>query len=101
LFGSVLRPGEAGYDDARQVWNGMIDRRSALIARCRGVADVINLNARHVQKPVRRGVNSIAKPKPSVWPHREDKYRLPALPGSRSAADGVIWRVDMAWPPTT
>jgi FAD binding domain-containing protein/berberine-like enzyme len=42
LQGPLLRPGETGYDDARRIWNGMIDRRPALIARCRGVADVIN-----------------------------------------------------------
>jgi FAD/FMN-containing dehydrogenase len=41
LRGPLLRPGEAGYDQARVVWNGMIDRRPALIARCAGVADVI------------------------------------------------------------
>jgi FAD/FMN-containing dehydrogenase len=42
LQGALLRPGEAGYDDARKVWNGMINRRPALIACCRGVVDVIN-----------------------------------------------------------
>src|SRR5215813_820067 len=41
LHGPLLCPGEAGYDEARKVWNGMIDRRPALIARCSGVADVI------------------------------------------------------------
>jgi FAD/FMN-containing dehydrogenase len=41
LRGPLLRPGDGGYDDARKVWNGMIDRRPALIARCAGVADVI------------------------------------------------------------
>ena len=41
LRGPLLRPGDAGYDDARHVWNGMIDRRPALIVRCTGVADVI------------------------------------------------------------
>jgi FAD/FMN-containing dehydrogenase len=41
LRGPLLRPGDDGYDAARQVWNGMIDRRPALIARCAGPADVI------------------------------------------------------------
>jgi FAD/FMN-containing dehydrogenase len=41
LRGSVLTPGEPGYDEARSVWNAMIDRRPALIARCRGTADVL------------------------------------------------------------
>jgi FAD/FMN-containing dehydrogenase len=41
LRGPLLRPGDPGYDDARAVWNGMIDRRPALVARCLGVADVV------------------------------------------------------------
>src|ERR1700757_43802 len=41
LRGPLLRPGDNGYDEARKVWNGMIDRRPALIARCAGVADVV------------------------------------------------------------
>ncbi len=39
--GALLRPGEEGYDEARQVWNGAIDRRPALIARCAGADDVV------------------------------------------------------------
>ncbi len=40
LAGDVVAPGHPAYDDARRVHNGMIDRRPALIARCRGTADV-------------------------------------------------------------
>ena len=39
--GALLAPGEEGYDEARQVWNGAIDRRPALIARCAGADDVV------------------------------------------------------------
>ena len=41
LRGELLEPGDDGYDAARTVWNGMIDRHPTLIARCRGAADVI------------------------------------------------------------
>jgi FAD/FMN-containing dehydrogenase len=38
--GELIGAGHAGYDDARAVWNGTVDRRPRLIARCTGVADV-------------------------------------------------------------
>ena len=38
--GELISPDHPGYNEARKVWNGMIDRRPALIARCAGVADV-------------------------------------------------------------
>ena len=41
LRGELIVPGAAGYDEARAVYNGMIDKRPAAIARCRDVADVI------------------------------------------------------------
>lgn len=40
--GPVLRPGDEGYDEARALWNGFIDRRPALIVRCTGAADVVD-----------------------------------------------------------
>ncbi len=41
FLGELVRPDHPTYDDTRKIWNGHIDRRPALIARCRGVADVI------------------------------------------------------------
>lgn len=41
LRGEVIAPGHAEYDEARTMWNGTLDRRPALIVRCRGVADVV------------------------------------------------------------
>lgn len=42
LRGELLQPHDAGYDEARTVWNAMIDRHPALIARCLGAVDIIN-----------------------------------------------------------
>ena len=39
--GPLFLAGEAGYEESRTVWNAMIDRKPAVVARCRGVADVI------------------------------------------------------------
>ena len=41
LRGQLLQPEDEGYDQTRAVWNGMIDKRPALIARCAGTSDVI------------------------------------------------------------
>jgi FAD/FMN-containing dehydrogenase len=42
LRGQLLRPGDDAYDEARKLWNGMFDRRPALIVRCAGTADVMS-----------------------------------------------------------
>ena len=41
LRGELLRPGDDEYEEIRQLWNGVIDRRPALIARCAAVEDVV------------------------------------------------------------
>lgn len=62
--GTLLRPREEGYDEARRVWNGAVDRRPALIARCAGADDVVTAVrfARHhdLEVAVRGGGHSIA-----------------------------------------
>src|SRR5689334_7568353 len=40
ISGLILQPSDPGYDEARRVHNGLIDKRPAVIARCRGIADV-------------------------------------------------------------
>ena len=42
MLGSVISPGDSGYENARQIWNGAIDMHPALVLRCSGVADVIS-----------------------------------------------------------
>jgi FAD/FMN-containing dehydrogenase len=41
ISGTVFEPGDDGYDDARQIWNAMIDKRPSYIVCCSGVADVM------------------------------------------------------------
>ena len=64
LRGDLIRPGDAGYDQARAVYNGMIDKYPAAIARVRDVADVItcvNFGREHgLDLAVRGGGHSAA-----------------------------------------
>jgi FAD/FMN-containing dehydrogenase len=39
--GDILRPGDGKYDEVRQIWNAMIDRKPGVIARCTSVEDVV------------------------------------------------------------
>jgi FAD/FMN-containing dehydrogenase len=62
--GQLLRPGEAGYDDARRIHNGMIDKRPGLIARCLGAADIVaavnHARERQAEISVRGGGHNVA-----------------------------------------
>ena len=62
--GRLIQPGEPGYDAARQVHNGLIDKRPALIARCRGMADIADAvrlsRAMGVEVAVKGGGHNVA-----------------------------------------
>jgi hypothetical protein len=62
--GDLIAPGHDHYDDARAVWNGTVDRRPRLIARCAGIADVAAAvdfaRARDVEIAVRGGGHNVA-----------------------------------------
>jgi FAD/FMN-containing dehydrogenase len=109
LRGELLEPGNPAYDATRVVWNGMIDRRPALIVRCRNAADVIaSVNyarAHRLVIAVRSGGHNVAgyavcddglmidmSPMNSVWV-------APDL-GSAGVAGGATWAdVDAATTP--
>lgn len=63
MRGELVRPGDAGYDQARLVWNGTADARPLAVARCAGVADVVaavtHARANDLLVAVRGGAHSI------------------------------------------
>ena len=65
LRGVACTPTDAGYDEARTIWNAMIDRRPGLVIRCQGAADVMlrrraGPQARASSSAVRGGGHNIA-----------------------------------------
>jgi FAD/FMN-containing dehydrogenase len=60
----MLTPGDAGYEEARRIWNGAIDRRPALIAQCGSAADVVDAlqvaRERSLEVAVRGGGHGVA-----------------------------------------
>jgi len=62
--GQMLGPSDPGYDEARRVHNGLIDKRPAVIARCRGVADIVDAiglaRATGLEVAVRGGGHNVA-----------------------------------------
>ena len=64
LRGSLIRPGDTDYDEARRLWNGMFDKRPAAIVQCAGVADVIDAvrfaRDRKLLVAIRGGAHNVA-----------------------------------------
>lgn len=99
--GELLTRGDAGYDDARRVWNGAIDRYPAFIARCHTPGDVVaglRLARRHgLPVAVRGGGHSIPGHSVCEGGLMLDLSPMRAItvdPHARTAevAPGVLWR---------
>jgi hypothetical protein len=62
--GQLLQPTDPGYEEVRNVHNGLVDKRPALIARCRGVADIVEAvhlaRALNLEVAVRGGGHNVA-----------------------------------------
>lgn len=99
--GELLTPGDDGYDSARRIWNGSIDRRPAFIARCRATEDVaaaVRFGRRH-QLPiaVRGGGHSLPGYSTVEGGLMIDLQPMPSVvvsPQDRTAAvgGGALWR---------
>jgi hypothetical protein len=99
--GALLQPEEEGYDEARRVWNGAIDRYPALIARCVGADDVVTAmrfaRERDLLVSVRGGGHAVAGHAVCDGGLMIDLSLLKAIrmdPIGRTAraSGGVLWR---------
>jgi FAD/FMN-containing dehydrogenase len=99
--GSLLQDGDDGYDEARQVHNGLIDRRPAVIACCRGTADVADAvrfaRAAELEISVRGGGHNVAGRAVAEDALMIDLSPMKGIhvdPAARTlrAQGGVLWR---------
>src|SRR5437868_11923810 len=100
FVGDLLEPGDEGYDEARTVFNAMIDRRPRLIVRCTGAADVVAgvLLARETGLPLAvrgggHGVNGHAVCDDGIMLDLSPMKRIDVDPEARvaRAQAGVTW----------
>lgn len=98
LHGELIRPGDEGYEAGRKIWNGMINKHPALIARCTGVADVINAvnfaRANKILVAVRGGGHNVAGNAVSDGGIVIDLSRMKGMrvdPNARTQAPRQVW----------
>jgi len=98
--GTILQPGDEGYDDARRVHNGLIDRRPAVIARCAGTADIAGAvrlaRSSGLEISVRGGGHNVAGRAVAEGGLMIDLSPMKGIhvdPGARTvrAQGGVVW----------
>ena len=101
FVGAVLEPGDDGYETARQVWNGNINRRPAVIARCTGTADVLAAvryaRERDLPMAIRGGGHAVAghavcEGGMAVDLSAMTGVRVDPLAGMARAQGGCLWR---------
>jgi FAD/FMN-containing dehydrogenase len=99
--GEVLTANDAGYDAARQVWNGNVDRRPAVVARCRGVVDVQRALAFGVDRDLAVSVRGGGHSAPGYGTNDAGLVidlsplkgiRVDPASGTVRAQGGVLWR---------
>ena len=97
--GQLIRPEDGSYEEHRKIWNGSIDRRPALIARCAGAADVIaalRLAKRgDLQVAVRSGGHSTwpidLRRRPRDRPQPDAGIRVDPEAGTARTQAGTLW----------
>ena len=99
--GTILQPGDPGYDDARRVHNGLVDRRPALITRCRTAGDVADAvrfaRANDLDVCVRGGGHNVAGRAVVDGALMVDLAEMKGIhvdpdAGTVRAQGGVVWR---------
>jgi FAD/FMN-containing dehydrogenase len=99
--GTLLLPGDAGYDEARRIHNGLIDKRPAVIAHCLGTADVVDAvnfaRDRGTEVAIRGGGHNVAGKSVCDGGLMLDLSRMKGIhvdPERRTARaqGGVTWR---------